>query len=179
MLFLVSDSWMYSWYITTGSLINHSSYHITCTLLSLIVIIYLNMNHTSWTFLSLIVECITSGSLISPLRVSDLLSLSRQHLAAQLSPTKYRQYRISIFRILAIQSLYSVPTKYRQYRFLYFGSWLYSLCIRSQPKIGNTEFLYFGSENFCQLCKFFQKTTQFLKKFESSHTPKCNFFHNC
>ena len=115
MLFLVSDSWMYSWYITTGSLINHSSYHITCTLLSLIVIIYLNMNHTSWTFLSLIVECITSGSLISPLRVSDLLSLSRQHLAAQLSPTKYRQYRISIFRILAIQSLYSVPTKYRQY----------------------------------------------------------------
>ena len=123
MLFLVSDSWMYSWYITTGSLINHSSYHITCTLLSLIVIIYLNMNHTSWTFLSLIVECITSGSLISPLRVSDLLSLSRQHLAAQLSPTKYRQYRISIFRILAIQSL----------------------CILSPSNKCNTWFLYFGS----------------------------------
>ena len=134
MLFLVSDSWMYSWYITTGSLINHSSYHIKCTLLSLIVervtsgilIIYLNMNHTSWTFLSLIVECITSGSLISPLRVSDLLSLSRQHLAAQLSPTKYRQYRISIFRILAIQSL----------------------CIQSPLNIGNTEFLYFGSRQY-------------------------------
>ena len=126
MLFLVSDSWMYSWYITTGSLINHSSYHITCTLLSLIVIIYLNMNHTSWTFLSLIVECITSGSLISPLRVSDLLSLSRQHLAAQLSPTKYRQYRISIFRILAIQSL----------------------CILSPSNKCNTWFLYFGSRQY-------------------------------
>ena len=124
MLFLVSDSWMYSWYITTGSLINHSSYHITCTLLSLIVIIYLNMNHTSWTFLSLIVECITSGSLISPLRVSDLLSLSRQHLAAQLSPTKYRQYRISIFRILAIQSLCILsPSNKCNTWFLYFGSW--------------------------------------------------------
>ena len=89
-------------------------------------IIYLYMNHTFCTFLSLIVECITSGSLISPLRVSDLLSLSRQHLAAQLSPTKYRQYRISIFRILAIQSL----------------------CIQSPLNIGNTEFLYFGSRQY-------------------------------